>query len=277
MSANLNKHLGTLSKRGPHRVLVGDLDYAGVHGKVYTPAEGEGLPAVVFGHDWIKKVKDYHATLRHLASWGIVVVAPDTETGFFPNHRNLAADMESALQIAAGVKLGAGNITVSAKRLGMVGHGMGGGAAVLASVDNSKVRAVAALYPASTAPSATKAARHLDVPGLVIGSSRTDIFGAGNPAKLAYNWKGKVAYREVDKGTQQGFTEDTLKKLAIGVGAFQGGPTETARGLLTGFLLHQLTSENKDDDFSAPDAEGKKFESLTGEDLAEAAGVTRDD
>ncbi|MDU4570968.1 MAG: alpha/beta hydrolase, partial [Corynebacterium sp.] len=130
MSANLKKHLATLSKRGRNRVLVGDLDYAGITGKVYTPAEGQSLPAVAFGHDWMHKIKDYHATLRHLASWGIVVVAPDSETGPFPDHRNLAADMESALQIAAGVKLGSGNITVSPGKLGMIGHGMGGGTAV---------------------------------------------------------------------------------------------------------------------------------------------------
>src|SRR5699024_7564964 len=37
VSANLKKHLATLSKRGGHRVLVGDLDYAGLPGKVYTP------------------------------------------------------------------------------------------------------------------------------------------------------------------------------------------------------------------------------------------------
>ena len=137
MSANLNKHLATLSKRGRNRVLVGDLDYAGITGKVYTPAEGQGLPAVAFGHDWMHKIKDYHATLRHLASWGIVVVAPNSETGMFPDHRNLSADMESALQIAAGVKLVTGNITVSPGKLGMVGHGMGGGVAALAHIGDN--------------------------------------------------------------------------------------------------------------------------------------------
>ena len=58
MSANLKKHLATLSKRGRNRVLVGDLDYAGITGKVYTPAEGQSLPAVAFGHDWMHKIKD---------------------------------------------------------------------------------------------------------------------------------------------------------------------------------------------------------------------------
>ena len=68
VSANLKKHLAHLSKRGPHRVLVGDLGYAGIPGKIYTPAEGNGVPGVAFGHDWTKSVDKYHATLRHLAS-----------------------------------------------------------------------------------------------------------------------------------------------------------------------------------------------------------------
>ncbi|APT93197.1 alpha/beta hydrolase [Corynebacterium phocae] len=277
MSANLKKHLATLSKRGPHRVLVGDLSYAGIDGKVYTPAEGKGLPAVAFGHDWRKKVKDYHATLRHLASWGIVVAAPDTETGIIPNHRNLAADMESALQITAGVKLGNGNITVAPGKLGMIGHGMGGGAAVLAAVDNEKVKAIASIYPASTSPSATTAARRVEIPGLIIGSEDDDIFRAGNPAKLAYNWKGDAVYREIDGGTQSGFSEDRWYKLLVGTDAFQGGATEIARGLVTGFLLSTLGKEDKYDDFAEVDATAKKVSSPTGEDLADKAGVSKDD
>lgn len=272
VSANLKKHLATLSKRGKHRVLVGDLDYAGLPGKVYTPAEGKGLPAVAFGHDWRKNVKDYHATLRHLASWGFVVVAPDTETGFIPNHRNFAADMESSLQIAAGVKLGSGNISVSPHKLGLLGHGMGGGTAVLAAVDNDKVKAVGAYYPAQTAPSSDAAARSLDIPGLIIGSGRSDIFNAGNPAKLAYHWGGDVAYREVDKGTQQGFSEDFFYKLTIGSGAFQASQAEIARGLMVGFLLHQLEGDKTYSDFSEPDASAKGVESFFGDDLADKAG-----
>nr|WP_275437108.1 dienelactone hydrolase family protein [Corynebacterium simulans] len=275
VSANLKKHLGTLSKRGPHRVLVGDLSYAGINGKVYTPAEGKGLPAVAFAHDWTKKVKNYHATLRHLASWGIVVVAPDTETGINPSHRNLAADVESALQIAAGVKLGTGNIAVSPSKLGIVGHGMGGGIAALAAVDNPKVRAVAALYPADTAPSSYAAAKSITAPGLIIGSEREDLFRAGNPAQLADNWGSEVAYRELAKGTQAGFTEDRLFKLAVGSGAFQSGPTETARALVTGFLLSTLAGESKYDGFAEADASAKGVKSIFGEELRKKAGIHR--
>jgi len=272
VSANLKKHLATLSKRGSHRVLVGDLDYAGLPGKVYVPAEGKGLAAVAFGHDWRKNVKDYHATLRHLASWGFVVVAPDTETGLIPNHRNLAADLESSLQVAAGVKLGNGNITVSPHKLGLIGHGMGGASAVLAAVDNDKIKAVGAYYPAQSSPSADAAARSLDIPGLIIGSGRSDIFNAGNPAKLAYNWGGDVAYREITKGTQQGFSEDLFYKLAIGSGAFQASQAEIARGLMVGFLKHQLEGDKTYSDFSEPDASAKGIESFFGDNLADRAG-----
>ena len=275
MTANLNKHLSTLSKRGPHRVLTGDLSYAGLDGKVYTPAEGTNLPAVAFGHDWMKKLGNYHGALRHLASWGIVVVAPETETGFIPNHRNLAADMETALQVAGGVKLGQGNITVSPAKLGLVGHGMGGGAAILAAVNNPKVKAVAALYPAKVSPSAEVSARTLDIPGLIIDSEDTDVFNAGNPATIAHAWNGDVAYRRVDGGTQAGFPEDNFLKMVLGLGKSETAATETARGLVTGFLLHQLNEENKYSDFSEFAAMGKKVSALSREEIAEEAGFLK--
>lgn len=278
MSAKL-KNFSELSKRGPHRVLEGDLGYTGLPGKVYTPAEGRDLPAVAFGHDWTKKVDDYHRFLRHLASWGIVVAAPNTETGLRPDHAGFAADLETALQICAGVRLGNGNITVSPQKLGIVGHGMGGGAAVLAAVDNEKVRAVAAIYPANVAPSSTQAARSLFVPGLVIGPG-TDadaLFNPGNPAKLAYNWAGDACYRTIKKGDQQEFSEDGLLKRVLGLGKSNRGIQETARGLVTGFLLHQLAGEKKYASYSDPEAAGSGVESLVGDDLAEAAGLSRDD
>ena len=95
MAEKFKKQLSKLSKRGPHHVLIGDLSYAGLPGKVYTPAEGNGVAAIAFGHDWMTSVKSYHQTLQHLASWGIVVAAPATEMGFMPNHQGLAADLES--------------------------------------------------------------------------------------------------------------------------------------------------------------------------------------
>ena len=277
MSAKLKK-LSDLSKRGPHRVLEGDLGYTGLPGKVYTPAEGKNLPGVAFGHDWLKDVAAYEDTLRHLASWGIAVAAPDTETGFKPDHVGLAADLETAMQILGGVRLGNGNISISPGKLGIVGHGMGGGAAVLAAVDNPKAKAVAAVYPANVAPSAVEAARNLFVPGMVVGPGEDgdSLFDPGNPAKLAYNWAGEVVYRAPKKGDQQSFSEDNLVKRILGVGKSDRGLQETIRGLLVGYLLHQLDEDKSYASYSEPDAEGSGVGSLTGEKLSKAAGLARD-
>lgn len=277
MSAKLKK-LSDLSKRGPHRVLEGDLGYTGLPGKVYTPAEGKNLPAVAFGHDWTKDVDNYHGTLRHLASWGIAVAAPNTETGFRPDHRGFAADLETSLQILAGVRLGNGNISVSPGKLGIVGHGMGGGAAVLAAVDNPKVKAVATVYPANVAPSAVEAARALFAPGMVIGPGEDgdSLFDPGNPAKLAYNWAGDVVYRAPKKGDQQSFSEDGMIKRILGVGKSDRSLQETVRGLLVGYLLHVLNDEKAYAGYAEADAEGSGVVSLSGEKLAKAAGLARD-
>lgn len=277
MSAKLKK-LSDLSKRGPHRVLEGDLGYTGLPGKVYTPVEGKNLPAVAFGHDWTKDVDDYHGTLRHLASWGIAVAAPNTETGFRPDHRGFAADLETSLQILAGVRLGNGNISVSPGKLGIVGHGMGGGAAVLAAVDNPKVKAVATVYPANVAPSAVEAARALFAPGMVIGPGEDgdSLFDPGNPAKLAYNWAGDVVYRAPKKGDQQSFSEDGMIKRILGVGKSDRSLQETVRGLLVGYLLHVLNDEKAYAGYAEADAEGSGVVSLSGEKLAKAAGLARD-
>ena len=277
MSAKLKK-LSDLSKRGPHRVLEGDLGYTGLPGKVYTPAEGKNLPAVAFGHDWTRDVDDYHGTLRHLASWGIAVAAPNTETGFRPDHRGFAADLETSLQILAGVRLGNGNISVSPGKLGIVGHGMGGGAAVLAAVDNPKVKAVATVYPANVAPSAVEAARALFAPGMVIGPGEDgdSLFDPGNPAKLAYNWAGDVVYRAPKKGDQQSFSEDGMIKRILGLGKSDRALQETVRGLLVGYLLHVLNDEKAYAGYAKSDAEGSGVVSLSGEKLAKAAGLARD-
>lgn len=277
VAENLKKQLSVLSKRGPHRVLVGDLDFTGLPGKVYTPAEGSGVPGVAFGHDWMLGLKQYHATLRHLASWGIAVAAPDTESGFTPNHRGFAADLQTALQVLAGVKLGSGNVTVSSTKLGLVGHGMGGGAAILAALDNPQAKAVAGIFPAVTSPSNYEAAKHMTVPGLIIDSETNGLMDAGNPAKVAFNWGSDVAYRQISNGNQLGFAEGFFLQLLVGLGLPQTSAQENIRGLVTGFLLHQLDGQKKYSGFSEFAAEAKNVSYLTHEELADRADIEKVD
>ena len=88
---------------------------------------------MAFGHDWLTGVERYTGLLEHLASWGIVAAAPDTQRGLAPSVLNLAFDLGTALDIVAGVRLGPGKISVHPAKLGLIGHGFGGSAAVFAA------------------------------------------------------------------------------------------------------------------------------------------------
>ncbi|BDH58916.1 hypothetical protein MTP03_38550 [Tsukamurella sp. PLM1] len=141
-----NKLVKQLQGRGPHRVLKGDLGVAGLPGVIYTPEKGVNLPAVAFAHDWLTPAKRYRKTLEHLASWGIVVAAPDTERGVLPSDGKLALDLGTALDVITEVRLGTGEITVNKAKRGVVGHGWGAGGALIAAAADHRVEAVAALF-----------------------------------------------------------------------------------------------------------------------------------
>ena len=72
MVASTKKLFSALTRRGPHRVLRGDLAFAGLPGVVYTPESGMNLAGVALGHDWLAGGHRYEGTLEHLASWGMV-------------------------------------------------------------------------------------------------------------------------------------------------------------------------------------------------------------
>src|SRR6516225_10102221 len=159
----MRKLVAALSRRGPHRVLRGDLAFAGLPGVVYTPEAGLNLPGVAFGHDWLTGADRYSGLLEHLASWGIVAGAPDTQRGLAPSVLNLASDLGTALDIVAGVRLGPGKISVHPAKLGIAGHGFGGSAAVFAAADmagsaGSPAKSVAAIFPTFTSPPAEQPA-----------------------------------------------------------------------------------------------------------------------
>lgn len=248
MAEKLKNLVPALGKRGPHRVLTGDLAFAGIPGRVYVPAEGKGVPGVAFGHAWRVGVEGYHATLRHLASWGIAVVAPATENGLVANHRGFASDLETSLQVLAGVRMGNGNVTVQPNRLFLAGHGMGASAAVLAATDRQNragnrpsdappLAGVIAIYPSDTSPSPYEAAKHVDAPGLVLAAGSLSDVPDGNPERLAAQWKGDVHYRKLEKATSTGFHEKLLRKMLVGQGMPEFANQDLARALMTGFIL----------------------------------------
>ncbi len=253
--ARTKKLFTALTRRGPHRVLRGDLAFAGMPGVVYTPESGMNLAGVAFGHDWIAKADRYHGTLEHLASWGIVAAAPDTETGLAPSVLNLAFDLGSTLDIIAGVRLGPGQISVHPRKLGVVGHGFGGSAAVFAAAGMpAKPQAVAALFPTVTKPPAEQPGSTLQVPGLILADPGDPMSLRSNAVELARVWR-TATLRDVKKVTAGGLVEGRRLARVVGLPGADRGTQKTVRALLTGYLLHLLAGDKAYKDFADPEIE----------------------
>lgn len=253
--ASTKKLFAALTRRGPHRVLRGDLAFAGLPGIVYTPAAGKNLPGVAFAHDWITSADRYRGTLEHLASWGIVAAAPNTETGLAPSVLNLAYDLGTALDIIAGVRLGTGDISVSPAKLGIAGHGFGASAAVFAAAGMpAKPKAVFAAYPTITKPPAEQPASALAVPGVILTDPGDPMSLRSNAVELARAWK-PATLRATDKTKSGGLVEGRRLAGAIGLPAADRGTQKRVRALMTGYLLYVLAGDKDYKDFADAEVE----------------------
>lgn len=251
----LRKVFAALTRPGPHRVLRGDLAFAGLPGVVYTPEAGLNLPAVAFGHDWLIGVERYSRLLEHLASWGIVAAAPDTERGLAPSVLNLAFDMGTALDIAAGVRLGPGKISVHPTKLGLVGHGFGGSAAVFAAAGMpDKPRAVAAIFPSVTTPPAEQPAKTLSVPGVVFSAPGDAKALRSDAVRLSRAWDA-ATLRVVSKAQSGGLAEGRRLTKVFGLPGAHRKTQKSVRALLTGYLLYALGRDKTYREFADPEVQ----------------------
>ena len=251
--ASTKKLFKALTRRGPHRVLRGDLAFAGLSGVVYTPESGMNLAGVAFGHDWVAGADRYLGTLEHLASWGIVAAAPDTETGLAPSVLNMAFDLGTTLDIVAGVRLGPGKISVHPTKLGVVGHGFGGSAAVFAAAGMPvKPKAVVALFPTVTKPPTEEPAATLKVPGLILTAPGDPMTLRSNAVELARAWRGGTL-RTVSRAKAGGLIEGRRLARVVGLPGADRSTQKVVRALLTGYLLHMLTGDKAYRDFADPE------------------------
>lgn len=266
--ARIRKLVAALSRRGPHRVLRGDLAFAGLPGVVYTPESGLNLPGVAFGHDWLNGTVRYAGLLEHLASWGIVAGAPDTERGLAPSVLNLASDLGTTLDIVAGVRLGPGNISVHPAKLGVVGHGFGASAAVFAAAGMPTALAAAvAVFPTVTAPPAEKPAASLKLPGLILTAPGDPKALNANALALSHAWGG-ATLRIVPKAQAGGLGEGRRLASVLGLPGPHRRTQRTVRAVLTGYLLATLAGDKTYRDFADPDVVLPK---TSGVDAAEPA------
>jgi dienelactone hydrolase len=258
-----------LSRPGPYPVLRGELALVGLPGVVVTPASGTALPAVAFGHDWLQPAARYLGLLRHLASWGIVAAAPDTQRGPVGSHRGLAQDLRTALGVVSGVRLGGtargAAVSVDPHKLGVAGHGMGAGSAVLAAAVPASdtrvqevgepywevghgvaVQAVATIALTDTRPSAVEAARAVHLPGMHLGFGKDLVSPPAAGAELLDKaWAGESSLRTVKKATHLGLLEGRHWSDVLLDGKGEPATRTLVRALLTGFLLNRLGGDER--------------------------------
>lgn len=231
-------------------MLRGDLGIVGMPGLVFTPADAGRYPAIAFGHGWLTGADRYRSLLYHLASWGIVVAAPDDQKRVMASDIALAAQMRAAASIVSNYSLGTGEITVDRDRIGFVGHGFGASAAVIAAGDQQllgqearDVRGVVALFPAPTTQALPQAAKTATAPCLLLtGAGDLDNVDA-NGLALARDYAGDVSLRTIPKATRAGIVERPSVKSLLGFAAVDRKSHSTVRAMTTGFLLYTLTGD----------------------------------
>lgn len=229
---------------------------------IFTPESGLNLPAIAFGHDWVTGVDRYTGLLEHLASWGIVAAAPDTERGLAPSVLNLAFDLGTALDIAVGVRLGPGKISVHPTKLGLAGHGFGGSAAVFAAAGmQDKPKAVVPIFPTVTKPSAAEPAASLHVPGVIFSAPGEEKTVRSNAAELSQAWRA-ATLRVIKKAKSGGLAEGRRATKAFGLPGTHAGTQKAVRALLTGYLLYALAGDKTYKEFADPDVQLPRTEAV---------------
>lgn len=260
--------LETLSRRGPHGVDTGDLGFTGTPGTVFVPRDASSpAPLVGFAHDWTKAPRHYVDTLKHLASWGFVVVAPATDTSVRPHHQHYADHLSAAVEDALQATLGRGAVRADARRIGLVGHGLGGGVGALLASQRTDIDAVAMLFPTETVPAAADRAVTIDAPALLLSASGG--VHAEDARALHLAWRGPIVHRRMAKAIEPGLVEGAPLLKYVGLADPDHRTQRTVRPLLAGYLLATLAGDDAYAAFADPDAGFKGAVTVTDEMLDE--------
>lgn len=207
--------------------------------KVFAPqgvdAEGDRLaggpwPVVIFGHGYLSSVDLYTTLLADLAEAGYLVIAPTSGGELFPDHAAFAADFSAVIDwlLAENTRPGSWfEGAVDAERIAASGHSMGGGASILATAADQRIRTVANLAAAETRPSAIAAAAELTVPVLLVAGERDAIAPLDTHQRPIFAAIGKAPaqLRVITGGSHCGFIDDPGVGLA---GALTGLVCDTA-------------------------------------------------
>jgi dienelactone hydrolase len=264
----------TLAEPGPHAVVALEVEVPRTRGgdgtfgaRVLVPLPVPGgpsaaLPALAFGHGYLADVGWYESTLAHLASWGLVVIAPRSASELFPDHSAFADDLLSALDWVVSAsrtdETWPGG-PVDPRALGLSGHSMGGGSALLAAAREPGVRAVATLAAAETDPSAIAAAAATPAPALFLAAADDAITPVSEHQRPMFEAKasGPAQLRTILGASHCGFLDEETLVLGLVCDESAIGPEaqrRISRATLTAWLRFELAGDEAVRSLAWPDA-----------------------
>ncbi len=128
------------------------------------------FPLVSFGHGFAMGVDVYTNITDYFVPKGFIFLMVNTETSLFsPSHPDFGLDLNFALSAmqAKGVLSASPYFGKISDKTAIMGHSMGGGAAVLAAAANQTLNALILMAPAVTNPSSITAAPQATAPAIV--------------------------------------------------------------------------------------------------------------
>ena len=202
-------------------------------------------PVVAFGHGFVTPVAQYASTARHLATWGFVVLLPQTQGSIAPSHSAFADDLVSSLNwmaaqsfLATSPWLGA----IAVDRRGVAGHSMGGGCALLAADRDPTIRAVVPISAADTNPSSTAACNGIGTATRIVVGSQDTIVPPSTNAPMFANLRGPSQLVVITGGFHCGFIDSSIL-FCDGGSITRAAQLAIARREITEFLLLYLAGD----------------------------------
>lgn len=181
-------------------------------GAPFDPAAGP-CPIIAFGHGFVTTVDRYASTASHLATWGFVVILPQTQGGLAPSHSALAADLNASMDWLESESVRTGSPwlgAVDGSRRGVMGHSMGGGCSLLAAASDPRVRAAVPMAAADTNPSSVAACLSVRCPTRLIVGSQDTIVPPGTSDPMFDNLPGEAQLLSISGGYHCGFIDSSI-------------------------------------------------------------------
>jgi len=131
------------------------------------------FPVIVVGHDYLLNWNEYAYIWNFFVEKGFIVALPKTEAGFAPDHTEFAKDM--AFVVSEFARMRTDPASPYYKRTNgkscVMGHGMGGGAAVLSIQYNPAITTLVTLAASETSPSAITESFNITIPAVVVAGA----------------------------------------------------------------------------------------------------------